>query len=156
MENNVIFNNTCWEVHVTLACVEASQDSALKRIFMAVCACMLVCDVVLHTRKSVLGIVRAHSAACTMDNSSYLHASPKAHFARLLQFPVVLSDLSLRDFHNQIQNVVAVACRLGPHKITVGADVWVVTASFGWNKVLACLRSKPHLLCTRADVPGSL
>lgn len=74
-----------------------------------------------------------------MDNSPYLRASPKAYFARLLQLPVALSDLSLKGFPTQIQQVVAVACRLGPHKITVGTDVLLVTALFGWNKVLACL-----------------
>lgn len=35
MENNVIFNSMCCEVHVTLAGAKASQDSALKRISVA-------------------------------------------------------------------------------------------------------------------------
>lgn len=54
MENNVIFNGMHCEVHVTLAGAEASRNSVLKHISMAVCTCMLVCDVALHTRKSIL------------------------------------------------------------------------------------------------------
>lgn len=54
LKNNVIFNSMCCEVHMTLAGMEASQDSASKCISMAVRTRMLVCDVALHTRKSIL------------------------------------------------------------------------------------------------------
>lgn len=94
MENNVTFNSTCCEMHVTLAGVEVSWGSALQHISMAVCTCMLGCDVAPHTRRSILGTIWAHSPACTMDNSPYLDAGPKGYFAGLLQLSFALSDLS--------------------------------------------------------------
>lgn len=122
-ENNVACNSTCCEMHVTLAGVEASWGSALQRISMyvpvsPVCTCMLGCDVALHTRKSILGTMWAHSPACTMDNSPYLDAGPKAYFARLLQLPFALSDLYEGLSGARLQQAVAVALRLEPFKLS--------------------------------------
>ena len=65
LENNVTFNSVCCEVRMTLADMEASQDSALKCISMAVRTRMLVCDVALHTRKSIMN--RTGPSSCLYD-----------------------------------------------------------------------------------------
>lgn len=64
MENNVLFNSVCCEIHTTLVGREVSWDSIFKCISMAVCICMLVCDI-----------------ARTMDDLSYLDAVLKTYLA---------------------------------------------------------------------------
>lgn len=64
MENNVVFNSMCCEMHATFVGMEMSRDSIFKCFSMAVHICMLVCDV-----------------ACTMDDLSYLDAILKTYFA---------------------------------------------------------------------------
>lgn len=54
LKNSIICNSLCSEVHVTLAGVDMSWDSALQCFFMAVCSCILLFDVALHMRKSML------------------------------------------------------------------------------------------------------
>lgn len=62
MENNVLFNSVCCEIHTTLVGTEMSWDS--KCISMAVRICMLVCDI-----------------ARMMDDLSYLDAVLKTYLA---------------------------------------------------------------------------
>lgn len=156
-KSSIICNSLHCEVHVTLAGVESGWDSTLQCFFMAVCTCILLCDVELHMRKSILWIGQPIQLPIQWTTQLALIPVLRLNllgFCNCLLYYQTLSEGLLGSDPNPTTE--AVANRLGPHKITVGTDILLVTASFGWNKWFAHLSDKPHLLCTRLDVPGSL